>query len=65
MLSMTRVIEVKKYDASSEDSKDFVYFGDKLLNFIERFNNFLVKLLGKILKYLGKKFTGPFRNKDR
>jgi hypothetical protein len=65
MLSLTRVVEIKKHSNNSKNNRDFVYFGDKLLSLIEKFNNFLVKLLSNVLKYLKDKLSGLFRRKNK
>jgi hypothetical protein len=65
ILSLTRVIEIKRHRIHGENEKDFVYFGDRLLGSVERFNNFLAKFLTKVLKYLGEKFSSLFGKKNR
>ncbi|MDR1494853.1 MAG: RDD family protein [Rickettsiales bacterium] len=66
ILSFTRVIEVSKYGEQvvSKYDRDFVYFGDKLVGFLERTNIFLFGLLRRAIGYLGNKFRRHGRRKD-
>ncbi|MDR2077598.1 MAG: RDD family protein [Rickettsiales bacterium] len=65
ILSLTRVIETKGRSISGKNNKDFVYFGDKFLGLIEKFNNFLIRLLRGALHYLKDKFSGFLGRKNK
>ncbi|MDR2777277.1 MAG: RDD family protein [Rickettsiales bacterium] len=60
ILSLTRIVEIDKYGAPQESGsdRDLVYFGDRIIGFLEKFNVFLFGLLKRVIGYAVSKFKG-------
>lgn len=72
ILSGTRVVNSKFLSLNvfeNVNNKDFVYFGDKLLDWLEKINSYLFDKVKLSLMYIRDKFKGKFKtlkkNKDK
>ena len=72
ILSGTRVVNSKFLSLNVSENinnKDFVYFGDKLLDWLEKINSYLFDKVKLSFMYIRDKFKGKFKtlkkNKDK